>query len=123
MSSPTEGKAETPSLKPLVVDAMVLISAVIGQGSRKILQELIDRVAFFAPEEAYAEAEEHLPKILTRRGASAEDAQRRIPRDPEDWPCVALALHLGCPIWTRDTDYFGCGLPVYTHETVRLYAP
>jgi predicted nucleic acid-binding protein len=52
-----------------------------------------------------------------------ERASQRLPQDPEDWPCVALALHLGgCPIWTKDTDYFGCGLPVWTNQTVRVYA-
>ncbi|HEU4743526.1 MAG TPA: hypothetical protein VFS50_18200 [Meiothermus sp.] len=49
---------------------MVLISAVMGRGTRQILQDLIGQVAFFAPEDAYLEAEEHLPEILVKRGAS-----------------------------------------------------
>lgn len=28
-------------------------------------------------------------------------ARRRIPRDPDDWPPVALALEIGAAIWTR----------------------
>ena len=30
-------------------------------------------------------------------------------RDEDDWPVLAVALALGCPIWTEDTDFFGCG--------------
>jgi predicted nucleic acid-binding protein len=46
------------------------------------------------------------------------EARDRIPRDPNDWPTVALALALGCGIWTADRDFFGCGVPVWTTETL-----
>ena len=46
-----------------------------------------------------------------------EEARRRIPRDPQDAPTVALALTLNCGIWTADRDFFGCGVPVWTTET------
>ena len=36
-------------------------------------------------------------------------ARRRIPRDPQDWPTVALAIVLGAPILTGDQDFLGCG--------------
>jgi predicted nucleic acid-binding protein len=42
------------------------------------------------------------------------EARDRIPRDPRDWPTVALALALGCGVWTVDQDFFGCGVPVWT---------
>ncbi|HEV8633977.1 MAG TPA: PIN domain-containing protein [Chloroflexota bacterium] len=47
-----------------------------------------------------------------------DGARRRIPRDPRDAPTVALALVLDCGIWTGDRDFFGCGLPVWTTETL-----
>jgi predicted nucleic acid-binding protein len=47
-----------------------------------------------------------------------EEARRRIPRDPRDAPTVAVALTLGCGIWTDDHDFFGCGLPVWTTQTL-----
>ena len=47
-----------------------------------------------------------------------EEARRRIPRDPRDAPTVAVALTLGCGIWTDDQDFFGCGLPVWTTQTL-----
>ena len=35
------------------------------------------------------------------------EAQKRLgARHPEDWPILAAALALGCPIWTEDTDFF-----------------
>ena len=39
-------------------------------------------------------------------------------RDPEDWPILAAALALGCPIWTEDTDFFGCGVATWTSATI-----
>jgi hypothetical protein len=66
----TSAKNANATLKPLVVDAMVLISAVIGEATPKIIQRLVSKVVFYAPEHAYEEAEQHLPTILTRRNAS-----------------------------------------------------
>ena len=34
-------------------------------------------------------------------------ARRRVPRDPRDWPVVALALLLDAPILTGDNDFLG----------------
>lgn len=54
---------------------------------------------------------------------SLETAVRRIPRDADDAPSVALALAFGgdacrCAIWTNDGDYLGCGVPVWTTGTL-----
>jgi predicted nucleic acid-binding protein len=45
-------------------------------------------------------------------------ARRRIPRDPQDWPTVALALLLDAGILTGDNDFLGCGCPTWTVETL-----
>ena len=50
-----------------------------------------------------------------------EEARRRIPRDPSDAPTVALALILNCAIWTADHDFFGCGVPIWTTETLQMH--
>ncbi|NEQ74799.1 MAG: hypothetical protein F6K23_18170 [Okeania sp. SIO2C9] len=34
------------------------------------------------------------------------EARKRIPRDPNDWEAVALALVLSAAIWTEDYDFF-----------------
>jgi predicted nucleic acid-binding protein len=49
-------------------------------------------------------------------------ARRRVPRDPRDWPTVALALALEAGIWTADADFLGCGVPTWTTETLLLDA-
>ena len=46
-------------------------------------------------------------------------ALRRIPRDPDDWHTVALALALQADIWTQDKDFLGCGVATWTTETLQ----
>jgi predicted nucleic acid-binding protein len=50
-----------------------------------------------------------------------DEARQRIPRDARDAPTVALALAMDCGIWTADRDFFGCGLPVWTTESLLRY--
>lgn len=45
-------------------------------------------------------------------------AQKRIPRDPNDWFTVALALAIDADIWTLDNDFLGCGIATWTTETL-----
>ena len=40
---------------------------------------------------------------------------------PEDWPILASALALGCPIWTEDADFFGCGVATWTSNRVEIF--
>lgn len=46
------------------------------------------------------------------------EAKERIPRDPDDWHTVALAIHLDVAIWTQDNDFLGCGCPCWTTDTL-----
>jgi predicted nucleic acid-binding protein len=48
-----------------------------------------------------------------------ETARRRVPRDPDDWPPVALALTLNAGMLTGDYDFLGCGCPTWTVDTLR----
>lgn len=48
------------------------------------------------------------------------EARNRIPRDPDDWPTVALALAMNAAIWTQDCDFLGCGCPTWTTETLLI---
>jgi predicted nucleic acid-binding protein len=50
-----------------------------------------------------------------------EEARERIPRDPADWPTIAAALTLEAAIWTSDADFLGCGIPVWTTDTLHAY--
>lgn len=53
---------------------------------------------------ALAAGETYVARELASVYAHLEaEARRRIPRDPDDWPAVALALTLGAAIWTPET--------------------
>lgn len=115
---------------------------------REVIETHAENVSFFVPEPAYAEAEEHLATLVIKRGGDPEKAlallrslgrlveligsevygefevearERLARRDPEDWLMLASALALRCPIWTEDTDFFGCGVATWTSDRVRLF--
>jgi predicted nucleic acid-binding protein len=48
------------------------------------------------------------------------EAKNRIPRDPDDWYTVALALEMDAAIWTQDCDFLGCGCATWTTETLLI---
>jgi len=132
----------------LVLDANILIRAVLGKRASQLLAEYSGRgIRFYAPDSAYAEAEEYLPSLLSRRrrddvdAAAAlrylmglvrpvdedsykpfeKEAKARLEgRDEDDWPVLATALALSCPIWTEDTDFFGTGIAVWTTGRVAI---
>lgn len=56
----------------LVLDANILIRAVLGRRVLSLLEAYVDRVHFLAPEIAYTEAAAHLPEILASRGLPKE---------------------------------------------------
>jgi len=131
----------------VILDANILIRAVLGKRVREILETHSARIRFFAPDTAFDEAREHLPGILMKRGITPEAAlavlaelsaligcieaeiyrpfetaaRRRLQkRDEEDWPVLATALALECPIWTEDEDFFGAGVATWTTDRVEL---
>lgn len=131
-----------------MVDSNILVRAVLEKRVRGVIEEFAESTSFFLPEAAYAEAEEHLPALVIKRGGDPEkalallrslrslmvpigsdvygefetEARRRLAaRDPEDWPILASALALGCPIWTEDTDFFGCGVATWTSDRVLMF--
>ncbi len=48
------------------------------------------------------------------------EARKRVPRDPNDWETVALAMAEEAAIWTKDYDFLGCGCATWTTETILL---
>jgi predicted nucleic acid-binding protein len=134
--------------KGLVVDANILVRAVLGKRVREVTEGYAESVSFFLPEVAYFEAEEHLAALVTKHGGDSEKAlsflrslrgltvligrevyeefeaearERLGTRDPEDWPILTSALALGCAVWTEDTDFFGCGVATWTSDRVLMY--
>ena len=50
------------------------------------------------------------------------EALKRIAiRDAEDWPVLACALAIGCPVWTEDADFFGTGVATWTTDRIEVY--
>ena len=134
--------------KALVLDANILVRAVLGTRVRNVISNAA-HAAFFVPEAAFVEAEEHVAALAVKRGGDPEialaflrslthlvelvgpevyapfetEARERLGgRDLEDWPILACALALGCPIWTEDTDFFGCGVATWTTDRVRMFS-
>ena len=134
--------------RAIVLDANILIRAVLGKRVRELLVENADRVQFFSPDVAYADARKYLPSLLEKRGIQSESAmavldaletivlplelvvyvdfkaqalQRIATRDADDWPVLACAMTIGCPVWTEDADFFGTGIATWTTDRVELY--
>jgi predicted nucleic acid-binding protein len=134
--------------RAIVLDANILIRAVLGEQVRRLIAGHAAVVCFFAPDAAYAEARKHLPAVVSKRGGDAEHvlaaldaletlvlpldaelygrfekpAMARIgERDPRDWPALACALMLDCPVWTEDADFFGTGVATWTTSRIRIY--
>ena len=137
--------------RALVVDANILMRAVLGTRVDALLRDYAGSVLFITVEEAFADARTYLPPVITKhRGgeeavaaaldkltalesfiqvvpldlldaleATARERLRR--RDEEDWPYLALALLLNCPIWTEDADFFGCGVAIWTSDRITLF--
>jgi predicted nucleic acid-binding protein len=72
------------------------------------LLDLIGRIVQTVETETYAQFEEIARARLKQR-------------DEDDWPVLAAALTLSCPIWTEDTDFFGCGVATWTTDRIELY--
>ena len=134
------------SHQALVLDANILVRAVLGQRVFKLLNQYHVTTAFFAPDEAFADAGKYLPPIFEARGldwgvgatvldglpalvqriefdayCEFEDKAKKRIRDIRDWPVLASALALDCPIWTEDQDFFGSGVATWTTNTVPMY--
>jgi predicted nucleic acid-binding protein len=133
----------------IVVDANILIRAVLGRRVKQLLETYAATgVRFFAPESIFVEAERYLPALLAKRGkpdadvaaatgylrtiiepVDAEfygmfeaDARERLRgRDEDDWPVLATAMGLACPIWTEDADFFGTGIAVWTTSRIEIF--
>lgn len=54
-------------------------------------------------------------------GMQQQALQRIAVRDADDWPVLACAMILDCPVWTEDADFFGAGVATWTTDRVALY--
>ncbi len=134
--------------RSLVLDANILIRAVMGRRVRQLIKQYSAKVQLLAPDTAFLEAEEHLPQLCANLGLALDaamavyskvceavqefpapayserelEARARIERrDPNDWQVLACALTLNCPIWTEDKDFFGTGVPTWTTDRIEIF--
>lgn len=134
--------------RAFVLDANILIRAVLGKRVRDLIFKHADHIDFFAPDAAYAEAKKYLPNLQAKRRiphlaamlvlseieaiVQSVDTEmylemkaiadtRIAKRDANDWPVLACAMKLGCTIWTEDQDFFGTGVATWTTDRVELY--
>lgn len=132
----------------LIVDANILIRAVLGVRVRELIERYCESAAFYVAESNVEEALQYLAELAPRRGipeevwraslagimaavqiipqvelaaAEAEAMARIGKRDPADWPAVAGALQFDCPVWTEDEDFFGSGVATWTTATVEIF--
>jgi predicted nucleic acid-binding protein len=132
----------------LVLDANILLRAVLGSRVQMLIERYVERVSLFIPPSCVLDARKYLPVLCAKRGwdlraysdtldrllsaisvAEPElfapfewEAKQRIgDTDVEDWPVVALALALRAPVWTEDRDFFGAGVATWCTSTVELY--
>ena len=133
----------------IVLDANILIRAVLGRRVRQLVETYAAQgVRFFAPDIAFDDAGRYLPPLLKKRGKLAADVpasleylrhliepverdlyatfendarQRLCERDESDWPVLAAALGLACAIWTEDADFFGTGIAVWTTNRIEIF--
>ena len=127
----------------VVADANVLLSAVIGKAALRVLTAL--EVEVHVTRFNADEVEEYLPRMAATYRLPIELVElqwRLLPlhvhsessyrdqlararrdlasRDPEDAHPLALARHLGLPLWSNDRDLEGHGVECFT--TARLLA-
>jgi predicted nucleic acid-binding protein len=136
------------SNKSIILDANILIRAVLGKRVRELIVSNAETIQFFAPDVAYADARKYLPALLEKRGVNSESAmtvldalesivrplelgvysglqaqalQRISIRDADDWHVLACAMIIACPVWTENADFFGTGIATWTTDRVELY--
>jgi predicted nucleic acid-binding protein len=126
----------------MIVDANILLSAALGSSVR--LENAVDRgLELMIPDAQLFEA----VKVLTKKFgfetdeartvvdcladqmtvlssetliSSEEEARARLePRGQSDWPVLAAAMLLDGHIWSKDRDFFGVGVPVWTTRNIK----
>lgn len=113
----------------LIVDTNIILAALLKPSVTQRLL-LSPSFEFFSAEYCIEEIENHFPEIAKKMGktpseirpalnvlltkiillpkeeyAEFETKTRAVLPDPDDWPFLAVALKLDCPIWTSDKHF------------------
>jgi predicted nucleic acid-binding protein len=127
----------------LVIDANVIISALISSSGETSKMLFSDRLELYAPEHLMDEIDRHKKEISEKSGLSTEEINMllslislnlkvipfpefrefikkssEICPDPNDIEYFALALKLKCPLWSNDKALKQSSLKVLTTQEV-----
>lgn len=132
----------------IVLDANILVRATLGRKVEPLIERYRLDVSFYVTDSALTEARDHIAEIASKRGVGPEKLSSELEsvvddlaviersryesqlgraegrlgaRDIDDAPTLAVSLLLGCPIWTEDQDFFGCGAATWTSDRVEIY--
>jgi predicted nucleic acid-binding protein len=130
-------------IRRLVLDANIMVSALLGTSFPFLVSLIENDVILLAPEQQLAETRKTL---LNRPKASSNwvDAQmerlntvvialpaslfghhekvarsRLHQRGQPDWPVLAASFEMAAAIWSHDKDFFGSGAPVWSTKILR----
>ena len=128
----------------ILLDANILVSAIIGVQTKRVLAAAIERgVTLGIPEPQILEsllvlteklglsaektqvALEAITAVVTPLGrefygAKEEAARQRLhARAQSDWPVLAAALTINGGIWSHDRDFFGTGVAVWSSRNLK----
>lgn len=129
----------------IILDANILVSAVVGRAVPRVLADALGRGVSFAVTEAQileagrvlvdkigltiVEAAQGLdavtalvaplgPEFYSPMESAARG--RLHERGQPDWPVLAAALASESAIWSHDRDFFGVGVPVWSSRNMRF---
>ena len=133
----------THDFRRLVLDANIMVSALLGK-SFPFLVDLVERnVLLMAPERQF---DETLKILASRPQATQEWAVAQVDRirtivaplpdamfaehetkarsrlharGQPDWPVLAASYETGAGVWSHDKDFFGSGAPVWSTNILR----
>ena len=128
----------------LVVDANVMVSAILGRSFPYLIETFRRNVSLLAPVQQLSETRAVLlhklgdqevvgdrmadllaliePVTIERFAAAEAAAKERLPAAADrDWPVLGAAMTLDANIWSNDRDFFGCGVAVWSTRNVHAF--
>jgi predicted nucleic acid-binding protein len=131
----------------IVLDANIVVSAIVGPHTRGQLSRLLDSGADLAvPAPQLSEA---LDVLIRKLGMAAPDASALVEqlsqairvlepvayammersagvrlheRAQNDWPILAAAMAFDADVWSNDRDFFGIGVALWSTRNVHFAA-
>ena len=130
-------------MSKLVVDANIMISAILGESFPRLIALFRRGVELTSPVQQFAETRSVLrhrladladvdaamrnllaliEPIAPARFMADEDAARaRLgTAGRNDWPVLAAAMTLRADIWSNDRDFFGVGVPIWSSRNIHF---